>query len=239
MAKKDERLPKLGGRLSRIMELLPARIERFIDVGTDHAWLPIYLVREGRTENVLACDIRTGPLARAQKNIARAGYTAQIKTELTDGLAGITLSPDDYIVIAGMGGVEILGILQRANAEIPKHTTFVLQPMRSLPELRNGLVELGFATLSEQLSSDDRRYYPLLKVRKTDVIGPRLSNLEAEIGTLLPQAELQDACTKKLWPLYVEKLAGRLAKEAEGARNIKQANLAKEIYALSDPNKLS
>ena len=83
------------------------------DVGTDHAYLPIYLAEQGKISRAVASDIHKGPLESAEKNIREAGFSDRIHTVLTDGLQGLEPYPVTDIVIAGMGGLMIKGILEK------------------------------------------------------------------------------------------------------------------------------
>ena len=75
-----------------------------VDVGCDHAILPIELVKENRVKKVIACDIGEGPISSAKKNIEKAELSSVIETRLSDGLKEISPDEVDHIVIAGMGG---------------------------------------------------------------------------------------------------------------------------------------
>ena len=81
------------------------------DVGTDHAYLPIYLVSAGVAHRAVASDINQGPLSRAEANIQRFSLSSQISTRLTPGLAGIAEFAPTDILICGMGGELIASIL--------------------------------------------------------------------------------------------------------------------------------
>ena len=87
---------------------------RVADIGTDHAYLPIYLIKTGKASRVLACDIKEKPLQNAAKNIQKTN-TENIELRLSDGLAGVGADEADTIVIAGMGGEVIAGILNRCE----------------------------------------------------------------------------------------------------------------------------
>ncbi|MBQ9131710.1 MAG: SAM-dependent methyltransferase, partial [Clostridia bacterium] len=91
---------------SRLLSAIPYLTKggRAVDVGTDHAYLPIYLVQEGLISHALACDINAGPLRSARTNIAAAGLTNRIGTLRTDGLHGVESYAPDDVMIFGMGG---------------------------------------------------------------------------------------------------------------------------------------
>lgn len=129
------------------------------DIGTDHAYLPIYLVREGLADRALACDIRPGPLASAIGNIRKAGLEDKIQTLLTDGLSGVEPFAPNHILIFGMGGELIAKILSEAEWIKSPRVRLILQPMSRAEVLRAYLAKAGFAILGESLSRADGRIY--------------------------------------------------------------------------------
>lgn len=137
---------------------------RAIDVGTDHAYLPIYLVREGIVRNALACDINRGPIDSARANIAAAGLDDRISTMQTDGLHGTENFVPDDIMVFGMGGELIVRILSEAPWIRSSEIGLILQPMSRAQVLRNWLCENGFAIVGETLTYEDK-YYQTIAAR--------------------------------------------------------------------------
>ena len=132
------------------------------DVGTDHAYLPIYLAGQGRLSGAVASDIHKGPLESAEKNIREAGFSDLIRTVLTDGLQGLEPYPVTDVAIAGMGGLMIKGILEKSPAFKEKQTKFILQPMQHIPDLRRYLGENGFSILKETQATADGKFYQII-----------------------------------------------------------------------------
>lgn len=133
------------------------------DIGTDHAYLPIALVKSGKTECAFASDIGKGPLERAEENIKKAGLEEKIKTVLTDGAAAFDSLADDF-VIAGMGGELIFDIISRAPFMKNENIHLVLQPMTKIPTLRKNLLKEGFRIDDEKLVFEDDRVYTVMSV---------------------------------------------------------------------------
>ncbi|MBQ8388447.1 MAG: SAM-dependent methyltransferase [Clostridia bacterium] len=127
------------------------------DVGTDHAWLPIYLLSRGIASRAVASDINEGPLCRARINIPK-NLSKKIELRLTDGLAGIEDFGAQDILICGMGGELIARILQDAPFTKDKNIRLILQPMTKAPYLREFLLSAGFRIIDEALADDDRIY---------------------------------------------------------------------------------
>ena len=94
---------KLSKRLETVASFVP-KGSNIADIGTDHGYVPIYLVREGQAEHAVAMDVRKGPLERARAHVEAAGLGSRIDVRLSDGLAGLKPGEADCVVIAGMGG---------------------------------------------------------------------------------------------------------------------------------------
>ena len=133
---------KLDDRLLAVASCVPDGAY-LADVGTDHAYLPLYLAGQGKLSGAVASDIHKAPLDSANKNIREAGFSALIHTALTDGLQGLAPYPITDIAIAGMGGQMIKGILEKADFIRERHIHLILQPMQHIPELRKYLYENG------------------------------------------------------------------------------------------------
>ena len=151
----------LSERLSAIAALIK-KGDRVADIGTDHAYLPIYLRQHGISPYVLACDIGALPLESAKKNVTQSGMDG-IDFRLCDGLQGISFDEVDTIVIAGMGGECISGILERCAWAKDSGKHFILQPMNSPEELRRFL-NGDYTLLSERAVKDAGRIYTVMEV---------------------------------------------------------------------------
>ena len=135
-----------------------------IDVGADHAYLPIHLVGQNISSRALACDINRGPIESAAHNIAAAGLARRIDTLCTDGLHGTEEFDPDNILIFGMGGELIIRILSEAPWVKDAGIGLVLQPMTRAHLLRRWLLENGFAIVGETITHEDR-YYQTIAAR--------------------------------------------------------------------------
>ena len=135
-----------------------------VDVGTDHAYLPIYLVGQHISSRALACDINRGPIESAERNIAAAHLTKKIDTLCTDGLHGAEGFDADNILIFGMGGELIIRILSEAPWVKNEKIGLVLQPMTRAHLLRKWLLENGFEIVGETITHEDR-YYQTIAAR--------------------------------------------------------------------------
>lgn len=128
------------------------------DIGSDHAYLPIYLCMQGKIRSAVASDINEGPVARARINVASFHLGKKIEVVRADGLSGIEqYSPDD-IVICGMGGELIASIIAAAKWTKNPKIRLILQPMTHADKLRAFLLENGYSIVGETLAREDKIY---------------------------------------------------------------------------------
>ncbi len=153
---------ELSPRLRTVAGLVPEGC-RFADIGTDHAYLPVWLLRNGVVETAIAGDLRPGPLAHARETAERFGCTEQIQFRLSDGLAALAPHEADCIAMAGMGGETVRGILSAAPWT-RENVRLLLQPQSNLPELRVWLTENGYAIRQEYCVREEQRWYTVLLV---------------------------------------------------------------------------
>ena len=204
---------------------------RLIDVGTDHAYLPVFLAQNGRIAAALATDIAQGPLTRARAHIAKAKPRIPVETRQTPGLTGVNdFCPTD-IVIAGMGGELIASILEEARFVRDRKIALVLQPMTKQAELRRFLARAGFECDREELVREDGRYYQVFRVFFTGK-PCEISPLEAEVGRLTLEKGGQ------ILSAYLEKKKQQLEKAAAGKRRGGEDCAAEECLLSEIANRL-
>lgn len=169
---------------------------RLFDVGTDHAYLPIYLCERGRVAPSVASDINVGPVERATAHIASSGLADRITVVCTDGLTGLDRFAEDSrpldIVICGMGGELIAAILTASPWVQKDGTRLILQPMTHSEKLREYLLSSGFAPVSERLCAEphpkggDRIYQIICAEYAPHGNTPTYSPAELQTGRLYP-----------------------------------------------------
>lgn len=133
---------------------------RLADIGTDHAYLPIYLICNNKISTAIAADINQGPLDKSRENIQKYGCEDRIRTVLCNGLSKIDPNEVDDIAIFGMGGELIIEII--SDTKWLKHNTqkrLILQPMTHPEKLRKYLLDNGFKIIGEALSCDRGKIY--------------------------------------------------------------------------------
>ena len=151
------------------------------DIGSDHAYLPIYLVKNGICPKAIASDINEGPINRAKINIAEAGLENKICTLLADGLdKAAGLSPDD-VIIAGMGGELIRDIIDVSVYVKNNDIRLILQPMTMSDVLREYLYAGGYDILDEKVCVAAGKCYQIICAH-FDGISKEFDETELTIG---------------------------------------------------------
>ena len=140
---------KLSKRLQAVADLVSDGM-RVADIGTDHGYIPIYLVQTGKCPNAIAMDVNKGPLLRATAHIQEEGLTMQIATRLSDGLSSLKEGECDCAVIAGMGGHLMLDLFGEATEILKQCKQLVVQPQNALERIRTFFYEEGFSIQTEK-----------------------------------------------------------------------------------------
>ncbi len=156
---------KLSKRLELVASFVPEG-SRIADVGTDHGYIPIDLVRRGVCPSALALDIGKGPLDRAREHIYEQGLSEKIETRLSDGMAALKPGEADTVVIAGMGGELVIHILDGGRHMWESVKEFVLSPQSELDKVRKYLEKSGFAIEREAMAADEGKYYTVMLVKR-------------------------------------------------------------------------
>ncbi len=146
----------LSKRLQRIADFIPPGAQ-IIDVGTDHAYIPIWLLLDDPGATAVATDIRSGPLQRARADAEYYGVSDRLTLLLGDGLAPCMPDSGDTVILAGMGGETMIGIL--SAAPWVKEKRLILQPQTKLEELRDWLASNGYGIVDAALVHDTGRLY--------------------------------------------------------------------------------
>ncbi len=153
----------------------------FADIGTDHGYLPIFLLKAGKIERAVLSDINEGPLGSARRNAEDAGVTDRCTFVLTDGARALShMGITDY-VIAGMGGELIASIIEHAPALYDKNVRLILQPMTRQAALRKFLALNGFAVIDECYSASQGKHYVTIAAEYTGE-KREISDIDAELG---------------------------------------------------------
>ena len=210
----DQKQLALQPRLCRLAQLVPDGC-RLTDVGTDHGYLPVALLQQGRILSAIASDIGAEPLEHARRTAQQYGVKG-IDFRLCSGLSAIAPEETDVIVIAGMGGETIIAILSAAPWTRNGHM-LLLQPMTKAADLRHWLADNGYTFTAECLVET-----------VTGGAHRSLTEAEALCGILLEGDPLYGA--------YLAEHAAKLRRSAEGLRRSSDPNgpaLAAQADALA------
>lgn len=155
---------ELSKRLQAVADLVGEGLI-VADVGTDHGYIPIYLLETEKCPKAIAMDINRGPLLRAREHIKEHGLDDKIEVRQSDGVKALSKGECNCIVIAGMGGALAISILEEGKTIFREVQEFVLQPQSELAKVRQYLWENGYAIVAEDMVLEDGKFYPMMKVR--------------------------------------------------------------------------
>lgn len=135
------------------------------DIGTDHAYIPIYLVKKGICGRAIASDINRGPIKKAERNVSLHGLEDRIECRIGPGLNTLKSGEADVAIIAGMGGNLIRDILEERLDLFREFSYVILQPVQNPEVLREYIYKKGYDIIDEELCIDENKYYEIIKIR--------------------------------------------------------------------------
>lgn len=184
---------KLSKRLQTVASFVPTGAI-VADIGSDHAYLPCYLVINGIAKGAIAGEVVKGPFESAERQVRTEGLTDQIKVRLADGLAAVHAEDNvDTVTIAGMGGPLIVSILEKHPESLEKVTRLILQPNIHAKVIREWAMKHGWAIYDEEILEEDDKIYEILVLQRGDMT---LTELETLVGPELMKSK-GEAFTKK------------------------------------------
>ncbi|MCQ2530625.1 MAG: class I SAM-dependent methyltransferase [Lachnospiraceae bacterium] len=154
--------------ISKRLELIANLVTpgyRVSDIGTDHGYVPIYLLRQNLSPSAIAVDISKGSLDKAIFNVSRAGLEEKIDCRLSDGLDGISPGETDSIIIAGMGGILMDKILRRGIDVVLSSKELILAPHRDIQLMHQFAEEYGMEIVYDNTILDKKKYYNIVKLK--------------------------------------------------------------------------
>lgn len=174
----------LSARLRALADMVTSG-NRVCDVGCDHGFLSIYLVQQGISPQVIAMDVRSGPLSRCAEHVEQYGLEAYIETRLSDGLNKFCAGEAETLVCAGMGGRLMRTILAARPSVTMSFRELILQPQSELMEFRRFLRECGYWIAEENMIEEEGKYYPMMRVIPTGNSLPASEPCFERFGELL------------------------------------------------------
>ncbi len=205
-------LPVLDDRLMLIASMVRDGAVP-LDVGTDHAYVPIYLIKNNICKRAVASDVNNKPLTKACENAQRFGVFDKISFCLANGISEV--HPEQYgvtdIIIAGMGGELIAEIIEKSDYTRIPGVRLILQPMSTVQELRGYLAEMGYATIEEKLCCAGDKYYTCI-VAEYDGVRREVPPVRLVIGNI------DEDKTNPYVNGFLDKTALKMKKRIEGRR---------------------
>ncbi len=180
------------------------------DIGTDHAYLPAYLVLNGISPKALACDVRKGPLDNAKKTVEQYGISDKITLRLSDGFDEINPSEADDFVMCGMGGTLMEELVSRTEWLKDTAKRIIVQPQSHAEDIRRYFVENGFEILFEDACIDSGKIYCAITAEYKGIISERKASY-------IYTGELPK-CRKPEAKLYLESIVSRLRTKYEAEK---------------------
>ena len=214
----------LSNRLEKISNMI-TEVESVVDVGTDHAYVPIYLVNNNIIKSAIASDINKGPVKKAEDNVSRYNLKSKIECRLGGGLTTIKPYEVEAGIIAGMGGNLIRDIIEERMNVFKSLKYLIVQPVQNPEVLREYIYKSKIEIIDEAVIKEDNKFYEILKIRysgKDQIIDP----IYYEISKIL--VERKDSTMKEYLEFKLRKynsICSTLTQNTESAIKRK-----KELY---------
>lgn len=196
----------LSKRLKTVADFIDSKVEVLADIGSDHAYLPIYLIKHNKIKRAIAGEVIPGPYDHAVQEVKAAGYEKLIDVCFGDGLEVIQENDTvDAITICGMGADLIVRILDDGlkTGKISGHEQLVLQPNINEYTLRTWLMDHGYKIDQEAIVEDNKRFYEIIVATKANE-KQQYSEHELKYGIYLPKKQIADF--KGKWKEKLDKL---------------------------------
>ena len=204
----------ISKRLSIVASFVPQGAI-LLDVGSDHAYLPIELVESGKIERAIAGEVVEGPYQSAVKNVETHGLVDKIQVRLANGLAAFEETDQvSTITIAGMGGRLIATILEEDLDKLANVERLILQPNNREDELRSWLQEHGFKIIAESILEEAGKFYEIIVAEAGEM---KLSATDVRFGPFL---------SKEVSPVFIQKWQKEAGKLEYALDQIPEKNLA-------------
>ena len=210
---------KLTDRLLKIASLVTEG-KRVADIGTDHGYIPVYLLNQGKVPYAILADVNKGPLENARGEVRHNKLLDKVDLRLGYGIEVLEKGEVDEVIIAGMGGILISELLEAKLEVAHSVDKLILQPMQAQNELRKYLLNNGFEILDEVLVKEDFRIYEIIIAKYTGKNTVVSDDIYYEVGTKLIENKdplLNEFIDKKIY-MYnsiIKKIEGKSSEGIE------------------------
>ncbi|MBC6002831.1 SAM-dependent methyltransferase [Paeniclostridium sp. NSJ-45] len=214
---------KLTDRLLKIASLVDEG-KKIADIGTDHGYIPVYLLNNNKIDYAILADVNKGPLENAKKEVRHNKLDDKVDLRLGSGLEVLNQNEVDEVIIAGMGGILISELLEAKKSVSQTVEKLILQPMQAQNELRKYLYNNGYEILNEVLVKEDFRIYEIIVAKYTGKNTEVSDDIYYEIGSKLIENNdklLNEFINKKInsYEGIISKLEGKNGSSIEAKRN--------------------
>lgn len=222
---------KLTNRLLKIASLV-SQNKKLADIGTDHGYIPVYLLNKGKIDFAILADINKGPLENARSEVRRNKLEDKVDLRLGSGIEVLKKGEVDEVIIAGMGGILISELLE-ANKEVSHSVDrLILQPMQAQEELRQYLLNNGYEILDECLEKEDFRLYEIIIAKYTGKNTVVEDNIYYEVGKKLIENKgelLEEFIDNKIkkYSNIISKLGDKESEAVTSKRNLANEKIKK------------
>lgn len=222
---------KLTDRLLKIASLVTDG-KKIADIGTDHGYIPVYLLKKGRVPFAVLADVNKGPLDNARKEVIQNNFLDKVDLRLGSGIEILEIGEVEEIIIAGMGGILISELLEAKKEVAHSVEKLILQPMQAQEELRRYLLNNGYEILEEVLVREDFRIYEIIVAKYTGKNTIIEDEIYYEVGIKLLEDKdslFNDFIEKKIrtYSSIVSKLEGKNGESIEKKREESEVAIKK------------
>ncbi|MGX9756289.1 tRNA (adenine(22)-N(1))-methyltransferase [Clostridioides difficile] len=213
---------KLTDRLLKIASLVSDG-KKIADIGTDHGYIPVYLLKEERVPFAVLADVNKGPLDNARKEVIQNNILEKVDLRLGSGIEVLEIGEVEEVIIAGMGGILISELLEAKKEVAHSVEKLILQPMQAQEELRRYLLNNGYEILKEALVREDFRIYEIIVAKYTGKNTIIEDEIQFEVGIKLLEHKdsiFHDFIEKKVktYSSIVNQLEGKNGEEINKKR---------------------
>ncbi|HBE9435978.1 SAM-dependent methyltransferase [Clostridioides difficile] len=222
---------KLTDRLLKIASLVSDG-KKIADIGTDHGYIPVYLLKEGRVPFAVLADVNKGPLDNAHKEVIQNNLLDKVDLRLGSGIEILEIGEVEEVIIAGMGGILISELLEDKKEVAHNVEKLILQPMQAQEELRYYLLNNGYEILEEVLVREDFRIYEIIVAKYTGKNTIIEDEIYYEVGIKLLENKdslFKDFIEKKIktYSSIVSKLEGKNGEAIDKKRSESEVTIKK------------
>lgn len=223
---------KLSKRLLKIAEMVPSGTI-LADIGTDHGYLPIYLIEHQIARKVYACDVNPEPLQSAIDHIKQF-HISNIECLLGSGLIPIEDKYVDVVTLSGMGGTLISSILQDSIDYINiRKPILIIQPNVGAAAVRRFLHQINYEIMQEQLVFEKGKFYPIIKAQAC-LLQVEYNDLELLFGPILLYSK--DMIVHDYFDEWIHKQAKIIERVTDLTKKEKQVQQLKQLMLIRDQN---